>query len=144
MSFIRIEGIAVTIRSLEGISAGAPDRAADMADRVAAEVEEELKRGLMSGQLIGRRSGALASSWTRTRTVDPPGATLESAVPYAKPQEYGSHRLAAVPEHARRGIRVRAHFRRMNLRSRGFLAAAVESVRPRLKEIALGGGGFAG
>jgi len=129
-----LQGLPAAEKLLERLGARTPGFAIEACDAVGQEIQREVESSLP------RETGRLAGSWSRSPTADPPGVILQSSSPYARAHEYGFTGTVMVPGHHRRAAFVAPHLRRMRVRPKRFLRNAMETVRPRMRQIALGVG----
>ena len=129
-----LQGLPGAEKLLERLGARTPGFAIGACDAVGQEIQREVESSLP------RQSGRLANSWTRSPTADPLGVVLQSSSPYARVHEYGFTGTVMVPGHYRGSAFVAPHPRRMRVRRKRFLRNAIETVRPRMRQIVLGVG----
>ncbi len=124
---------------LERLGSGLPTEMRVGMERLTVMLQNMVKAGKLSGQVLKVKTGRLRNSIARD--VAENGATVtgsvSSPVVYARPQEYGFQGTVSVREHMRTvkqafgrpidpvEVTVREHSMRMNLPERSFLRSAL-------------------
>jgi phage gpG-like protein len=101
---------------------------------IAYDMVARVKGDKLSGQVLNVRTGRLRRSINARITESTTGieAKVGTNVEYARAHEFGFKGTVTVKEHMRRGKRVRAHARNVNIPQRSFLRSTATEMRPEI------------
>ena len=137
--------VSVRNEALMAMLSGAPNRLRDaMArtmTRLSIELQANVKKDKLSGQVLHTRTGTLRRSINRSISQSGDGvvATVGTNVKYAGVHEYGFDGVVTVKDHLRAcknggTAEVKSHTRHMKLPERSFLRSALREMVPQIKE----------